>query len=107
MKKGDDSGVEIIAVRIGRKIGGYYQGLGGTFASLAYYCLHRKVLPGLYEEGLVAGAELSERELALLISGKRTEADLREIMDIALLNIGAMPSAKGRAGWKIEVKSGK
>lgn len=85
---------EIIAVKIGGKVRGIYEGLGGTFASFVYCCLDKKVIPGFHEAGLIAEAELKDRVLKLILSGKHNETELMEVMDIALPNIGAFPGAE-------------
>ncbi len=103
--KGNEPEVEIIAFKIGQKIHGTYKGFGGTFASFVDCCLRKKVLAGVYEEGIIAEAELKDHGLSLCLSGKRTQAELTTIMDIALLNIGALPESGGKAKWLIEVTS--
>jgi hypothetical protein len=103
----NDLGLEIISVKIDNKVRGIYEGLGGTFASFVYCCLDKKVLPGFHEAGLIAGAELKDSGLLLVLSGKQDEITLMEVMDIALLNIGALPKAGGKAEWFIEVKLSK
>ncbi len=103
----NDLELEIISVKIDNKVRGTYEGLGGTFASFLYCCLDKKVLPGFHEAGLIAGAELKDRGLLLVLSGKQDEITLMEVMDIALLNIGALPKAGGKAEWFIEVKLSK
>jgi hypothetical protein len=100
-----DAGLEIIAVKIGREVRGVYSGLGGTFASFAYCCLDKKAIPGFYEKGLIAEALLKEGGMLLVLSGKRTESELMEIMDIALENIGAFPGVGAEAKHIIDVKS--
>ena len=100
-----DKGLEIIAVKIGGNVRGTYKGLGGTFASFAYCCLDKKVIPGFHEKGLIAGAELKDEGLVLVLSGKRTVTELMDIMDIALPNIGAFPGAEVRAKYIIEMTS--
>ena len=102
-----DPGLEIIAVRIGREVRGSYSGLGGTFASFVYCCLEKKIIPGFHEEGLIAEAELKEGGLLLVLSGKRTETELMEVMDIALENIGAFPGIGAKSKYMIDVKSKK
>jgi len=99
-----DQGLETIAVKIGREVRGSYQGLAGTFASFAYCCLDKKFIPGFQEKGLIAEAKLAEGGMLLVLSGKRTETELMEIMDIALENIGAFPGA-GKAKYVIDIKS--
>jgi hypothetical protein len=103
----NDPGLEIIAVRIENEVQGTYEGLGGTFASFVYCCLDKKVMPGFHDVGLIAEAELKDGGLMLVISGKHIAIDLMEFMDIALLNIGALPKAGGKAEWFIEVKLNK
>ena len=100
----NDAGLEIIAVKIGREMRGSYSGLGGTFASFVYCCLDKKAIPGFYEKGLIAEAEIKEGGMLLVLSGKRSETELMEIMDIALENIGAFPGA-GKAKYIIDIKS--
>jgi len=101
----NDPGLETIAVKIGRGVRGSYQGLAGTFASLAYSCLDKKAIPGFYEKGLIAEAQLTEGGMLLVLSGKRSESELIEIMDIAFENIGAFPGAQAGAKYIIDVKS--
>ena len=96
--------MEIIAVKTGREMTRSYSGLGGTFASLAYSCLDKKTIPGFHEKGLIAEAELRVGGMLLVLSGKRSETELMEIMDIGLENIGAFPGA-GKAKYIIDVKS--
>jgi len=104
--KEDDQGLEIIAVKIGNRIRGHYEGLAGTFAGFVYCCLDKKVIPGFHEAGLIAEAELKDGGLLLVLSGKRTETELMEVMDIALENIGAFPG-NGKAKYIIDIKSKK
>jgi hypothetical protein len=101
----NDAGLETIVVKIGREIRGSYSGLGGTFASFAYSCLDKKAIPGFYEKGIIAEAELKEGGLLLVLSGKRTGTELMEVMDIALENIGAFPGLRAEAKYVIDVKS--
>jgi hypothetical protein len=101
----NDQGLEIIAVKIGREVRGSYKGLGGTFASFAYSCLDKKAIPGFHEKGLIAEAELNEGGMLLVLSGKRSESELMEIMDIAFENIGAFPGVEAEAKYIIDVKS--
>lgn len=98
-------GSEIIAVKIGGEVRGTYEGLGGTFASFAYCCLDKKAIPGFHEKGLIAGAEPKDKGLLLILSGKRSETELMDIMDIALPNIGAFPRAEARVKYVIEITS--
>jgi len=101
----NDPGLEIIAVKIGREVRGSYSGLGGTFASFVYCCLDKKIVPGFHEKGLIAEAKLKEGGLLLVLSGKMTETELMEFMDIALENIGAFTSLGAEAKYIIDVKS--
>lgn len=103
----NDAGLEIIAVKIEDEVRGTYEGLGGTFASFVYCCLDKKAIPGFHEAGLIAEAELKDDGLLLVLSGKHTATELVEVMDIALLNIGALPKAGGKAACFIEVKLNK
>jgi hypothetical protein len=103
----NDPGLEIIAVKIKNRIRGNYEGLAGTFASFVYCCLDKKAMPGFHEEGLIAEAELKDGGLLLVLSGKSTETELMEVMDIALPNIGAFPGAGARVKYIIDVKSEK
>ena len=102
-----EKGVEIIAVSIDGDAWGTYEGLAGTFAGFADSCIRMKELPGYYRTGLTAEGELKGRHLRLALPGKRTIAELMEILDTALLNIVAFPCKKGKAECFIEVKSGK
>jgi len=100
-----ETGLEIIGVIIGGRVYGTYQGLGGTFATFMDCCLRKKALPGFHEKGIIAEAELKNKTLSLRLSGKRTQDELMEVMDIALQNIGAYPDKGGNAAFFIEVKS--
>ena len=100
-----DEGLEIIAVKIGREERRSSSGLAGTFASLAYSCLDKKAIPGFHEKGLIAEAKLKEGGMLLVLSGKKTETELMEIMDIAFENIGAFPGVQAGAKYIIDVKS--
>ena len=102
----NNPGLEIIAVKIGKKVCGTYKGLSGTFASFIYSCLDKKVLPGFYDKGIIAEAEVKDKSILLCLSGKHVHDELMEVMDIALLNIGALPHAVGKAECFIEVKFG-
>ncbi len=102
----NERGVEIIAVSIDGKAWGTYEGLAGTFAGFADSCLRHKTLPGFYRTDLTVEAELKGRRLHLVLPGKRTSAELMEILDTALLNIVAFPCKEGEAECFIEVKSG-
>jgi hypothetical protein len=99
----NDPTLEIIAVKIGNKICGTYKGLSGTFASFTYCCLKKKSLPGFYDEGIITEAELKDKCILLRLSGKHLHDELTEVMDIALLNIGALPCVEGKAECFIEV----
>ncbi len=101
----NERGVEIIAVSIDGKVWRKYEGLAGTFASFADSCVRMKALPGYYRTGIAVEGELKERRLRLALPGKRTPAELIEILDTALLNIVAFPCTKGKAECFIEVKS--
>lgn len=101
----NDPGLETIAVKIGREARRSYRGLGGTFASFVYCCLDKKIVPGFHEKGLIAEAKLKEGGLLLVLSGKMTETELMEFMDIALENIGAFTSLEAEAKYIIDVKS--
>jgi hypothetical protein len=101
----NDPGLEAIAVKIGREVRGSYSGLGGTFASFVYCCLDKKVMPGFHEKGLIAEAKPKEGGMLLVLSGKRSETELMEIMDIAFENIGAFPGEQAGAKYIIDVKS--
>jgi hypothetical protein len=88
----EKTGLEVISVKIGSKAPTSYKGLGGTYAS---------------EKGLLAEAEPKEAGIVLCLSGKRNATQLREVMDIAMLNTGAYPDSGGKAKYFIEVKSEK
>jgi hypothetical protein len=103
----NDAGLETIAVKIGQEVRGSYSGLGGTFASFAYSCLDKKTIPGFHEKGLISEAELNEGGMLLVLSGKKTESELREIMDIAFENIGAFPGIGAKVKYIIDVRSKK
>ena len=102
-----ETGLEVISVKIGSRAPATYKGLGGTFASFTDSCLRKQALPGFHEKGLIAEAELKEAGLVLRLSGKRSATKLREVMDIALLNTGAYPDKRGKAGFFIDVESEK
>jgi hypothetical protein len=101
----NDQGLETIVVKIGREERRRSGGLAGTFASFAYSCLEKKAVPGFYEKGLIAEAQRKEGGMLLVLSGKRTESELMEIMDIAFENIGAFPGVGAGAKYIIDVKS--
>ena len=103
--KENETGLEIIGVKIGDRVYETYPGLGGTFATFVDCCLRKRALPGFHEKGIIADAELKNKTLSLRLSGKRTQDELMEVMDIALQNIGAYPDKGGNAAFFIEVKS--
>jgi hypothetical protein len=103
----EKTGMEVISVKIGSKPSAIYKGLGGTFASFMDSCLRKQALPGFHEKGLIAEAEPKDTGIVLCLSGKRSQTKLREVMDIALLNIGAYPDSGGKAEFFIDVKSEK
>jgi len=103
----DETGLEVISIKIGSKVPENYKGLGGTFASFTDSCLRKQTLPGFHEKGLIAGAEPKDQGIVLCLSGKRDEARLRDVVDIALLNTGAYPDIGGKAKYFVEVKSEK
>ena len=99
--------MEFIEVKIEKSGAGTYTGLGGTFATIVEYCLRKKVLPGFHKKGFITYAELKDKTLTLTLSGKHTGARLKEMMEIALLNIGAYPDSGSGAVYFIDVKSEK
>lgn len=103
--KKDNTGLDVIGLRIGGKPLAIYKGLGGTFDSFMDSCLRKQVLPGFHETGLIAEAEPKEAGIFLRLSGKHSKKKLKEIMDIALLNTGAYPVEEIAAGYFIEVES--
>jgi hypothetical protein len=103
----EKTGLEVISVKIGSKAPTSYKGLGGTYASFTDSCLRKQTLPGFHEKGLLAEAEPKEAGIVLCLSGKRNATQLREVMDIAMLNTGAYPDSGGKAKYFIEVKSEK
>jgi hypothetical protein len=103
----DTSGMEMIEVKSGKSGRGTYTGLIGTFATIVECCLRKKVLPGFHKKGLIADAKLKDKTLTLTLSGKHTGAKLTEMMEIALLNIGAYPDTGSRAEFFIDVQSEK
>jgi hypothetical protein len=98
--------MEMIEVKSGSGRG-TYTGLVGTFATIVECCLRKKVLPGFHKKGLIADAKLKDKTLTLTLSGKHTGARLTEMMEIALLNIGAYPDTGSGAEFFIEVQSEK
>jgi hypothetical protein len=103
--KEKDTGLEGIAVKIGDKVWGTYQGLAGTFATFADGCLRKKTLAGFHQKGLISGAAVKDKTLSLTLSGNHTRPKLIEMMDIALQNIGAYPAKGVNAAYFIGVKS--
>jgi hypothetical protein len=101
-----DTAFEGIAVKIGDKVIGTYQGLGGTFASFVDCCLRKKVLAGFHEKGFLSGAAVKGKTLTLTLSGNHTRPKLMEILDIALQNVGAYPHEGVNTEYSIGVKSG-
>jgi hypothetical protein len=99
--------MEIIEVKIGKTGRATYTGLEGTFANIVECCLRKKALPGFHEKGLIADVELKGKTLTLVLSGKRTQAKLTEMMEIAMPNIGAYPEKGDNASFIIGVKSEK
>jgi len=102
-----ETGLEVISVKIGKETPVTYKGLGGTFACFTDSCLRKQTLPGFHEKGLIAEAEPKDVGIVLCLSGKRNAAQLREVMEIALLNTGAYPDSGGKPGFFIEIKSEK
>ena len=94
----NDTGREGITVKIGGKVHGTYQGLGGTFATFVDCCLRKKALAGFHEKGLIVGAELKGNTLTLVLAGKRAQAKLAEITDIALPEYRGLSGKRGRCG---------
>jgi hypothetical protein len=82
--------LEIILIKT-PQLEGTYAGLGGTFATLADGCLRKKTLPGFYDATLIKTAEFRGNKLFLVLSGKRTDADLMSALDVAIRNVGAFP----------------
>jgi hypothetical protein len=103
----DETGLEVIGLKIEGKASATYKGLAGTFASFMDSCLRKQVLPGFQEKGFIASAEPEGMSLVLCLSGKHSEKKLREVMDIAFLNAGAYPDEGGQAKFFIDVESKK
>ncbi|HWP95680.1 MAG TPA: hypothetical protein VN426_02440 [Syntrophomonadaceae bacterium] len=83
---------------------GIYAGLGGTFATLVDGCLRKNILPGFYENGMIKRAELKDNKLVLVLSEKKTDADLLSLLDVAIRNVGGFPSQNQAAdAWMVEV----
>lgn len=101
-----DTAFEGIAVKIGSKVIGTYQGLGGTFATFADCCLRKKTLAGFHEKDLISAAAVKGRSLSVTLSGNHPQPKLKEMMDIALQNVGAYPHEGVDTAFSIGVKSG-
>ena len=99
--------MEMIEVKIGKSARSTFTGLVGTFANIVECCLRKKALPGFHKKGLIADAKLKDKTLTLTLSGKHTGARLTEMMEIAMLNIGAYPDKGDNASFFIGVKSEK
>jgi hypothetical protein len=102
-----ETGVEIIAIKIDGGLCRIYHGYSGTFAGFAYNCIDKKVLPGFYQKNLVKKATLADHKLELVLSGKRTQVELMDILDAALLNMVAFPHEGSEAQFFIEAQSNK
>lgn len=100
-----DTAFEGIALKIGDKVIGTYQGLGGTFATFVDCCLRKKTLAGFHQKDLIAGAAVKDKTLSLTLSGNHTRPKLTEMMDIALQNVGAYPHKVVDTAFSIGVKS--
>ena len=100
-----DAAFEGIAVKIGDKVMGTYQGLGGTFATFADCCIRKKTLAGFHEKGLLTRASVKDKTLTLTLSGNHSRPKLMEMMDIALQNVGAYPHIGVDTAFSIGVKS--
>ncbi|MDH7479634.1 MAG: hypothetical protein QHH02_06465 [Syntrophomonadaceae bacterium] len=96
--------LEVIEVKIGTQPGRVYSGFGGSYATVVDSCRRKKVLPGLYQEDLVRGVELSGKELTIFLSGERTEAEVTKIIDIAMENVSTFLTPGANPEYKIEVK---
>lgn len=104
-KNSASEGSEIINIKISGKTVAIRWGFGGTFAFFADSCLRKRMLPGFHEPGLVADVLPEGTRLQLRLSGRRSEDELREIMDIALMNTGAYEVEDAEAQYFIEVES--
>ena len=102
---GYDTAFEGIALKIGDKVIGTYQGLGGTFATFVDFCLRKKMLAGFHQKGLLSRAAVKDKTLTLTLSGNHTRPKLMEIMDIALQNVGAYPHKGVDTAYSIGVKT--
>jgi hypothetical protein len=100
-----DTAFEGIAVKIGDKVIGTYQGLGGTFATFVDCCLRKKTLAGFHQKGLLSRAAVKDKTLTLTLSGNHSRPKRIEIMDIALQNVGAYPHKGVDTAFIIGVKS--
>jgi hypothetical protein len=75
-----------------------------ALAGLVNCCHCMKVVPRPYEEGLTTDVELESTGLLLFLSGKCTQTEFPEIMDIALRTRGDFPGPGGTAKYCKEVK---
>lgn len=100
----EDIDLEVITVKVGGNPIQNYEGFGGTFASLADSCIRKKVLPGVFKEGIIADVELKKNNLLLSLSGEYVDDIIIDFMDIALKNTGAFPVPEGTARFSVEVK---
>lgn len=96
--------MEVIRVVINTDKSVYYSGFSGSFVTLADSCLRKKVLPGLYMEGLLIRAEVNDHELTLSLKTGLTENEVIEIMDVALKNTGTFPAWDDNAGYNVFVE---
>lgn len=96
--------LEIITVKIGEELRKNYEGFGGTFATLADSCMRKKILPGVYEEGITVDAEVKDKILFLSLSGDSVNSRVVDLLDIALKNSGAFPVSGGQAHFQVEVR---
>ena len=94
----NDLGLEIISVKIDNKVRGTYEGLSGTFASFVYCCLDKKVLPGFHEAGLIAGAELKDSGLLLVLSGKHRRNQINGSYGYCLTQYRSTPESRRQGG---------
>ena len=99
-----DIDLEVITVKVGSNPIQNYEGFGGTFAILADSCMRKKVLPGVFKEGIIANVELKKNNLLLSLSGEYVDDAIVDFMDIALKNSGAFPVPKGTAKFSVEVR---
>ena len=99
--------MEMIEVKSGKRAAPPIRGSSGPLQPFVECCLRKKALPGFHKKGLIADAKLKDKTLTLTLSGKHTGAKLTEMMEIALLNIGAYPDTGSKADFLIEVQSEK